>query len=249
MATLTNGEALNASITLTKQSGSLLRLSTSGKYVDKDVQFTIGVKSGAGAADTASADADVVSTDDSSIGGINISDVIGAKQITEPSSGYYIRVLASGSGNSRISDAGWMPAGALSAASATATKYFPVRAATVSVSGSNAVTPAASLTGSNVTLSNTNNGISITATGGGTATANATATGSLAGYIPAGTAIGSNTLSAPSSTTQATSYLSGVTLGKPVSGTNTFSITLPNGGNDTITLTFAVDANGNWSVE
>ena len=67
--------------------------------------------------------------------------------------------------------------------------------------------------------------------------------------MPAGTAIGSNTLTAPSATTQSSTYLSGVTLGKPASGTNTFSITLPNGGSDTITLTFTVDSSGNWAIE
>ena len=46
-----------------------------------------------------------------------------------------------------------------------------------------------------------------------------------------------------------TYYINGVTINKPSSGTRTFSITLPNGGNDTITLTVTVYANGDWSIE
>lgn len=128
MATLNDGAA---SITLTKQNNTLLTLSTDKTYVDGDVQFTLGVQSGAGAADTASADADVESTDDSNVGGVNISDVIGAKTTTEPSSGYYIRIKASGSGNSKITTAGWLDTGALSTASTTAVKYFPVDGAVI----------------------------------------------------------------------------------------------------------------------
>ena len=122
-------------------------------------------------------------------------------------------------------------------------------AATATVSGTNTVTPVASVSGNNITLSNTNNGISVTATGGGTASATASATGNQAGYVPANGQIGTGTIAAPNQTTSASSYISGVTLGIPASGTNSFSVTLPNGGSDTLTLTFTVDANGNWSIE
>lgn len=248
MATLTNGvSALTGEITVTKQLNTILTLATNGTYVDKDVQFSIGVLGAAAAANTAAADADVVSTDDGSIGGVNISGVIGDKQTTEPSSGYYIRIDATGSGSSKITTAGWINAGALDTASTTATKYFPVQAAQVAASGTNTVSPSASVSGSNVTLSNTDNGISVTATGGGTASATATVTGSQAGYIPAGETLDSTTINAPSASTTAASFISGVTLNAPASGTRSFTITVPNG-DSTQTITFTVDSDRNVTI-
>lgn len=44
-------------------------------------------------------------------------------------------------------------------------------------------------------------------------------------------------------------YINGVTIEPPETGTRTFDITLPNGDNDTITLTVTVYANGDWSIE
>ena len=44
-------------------------------------------------------------------------------------------------------------------------------------------------------------------------------------------------------------YINGVTIEPPETGTRTFDITLPNGENDTITLTVTVYANGDWSIE
>ena len=135
MATLTNGTALNGSFNVSKKSGTVLTLATDDKFVDKNIQFTIGVISGAAAAGSAAADADVESTDSSSIGGVNISGVIGTKQTSEPSTGYYIRVKATGSGSSKVTTAGWIDAGNLNTASTTATKYFPVAAAGITVAG------------------------------------------------------------------------------------------------------------------
>lgn len=45
-----------------------------------------------------------------------------------------------------------------------------------------------------------------------------------------------------------TKTIEGVQLTAPASGTNSFYVTLPNGANDTITLVFTVDANGNSEV-
>jgi len=244
MATLTNGAVLSGEITITKRVGTLLTLATEGKYADKDAQFTIGVQSAAAAANTAAADADVESTDSGSIGGTNISNVIGAKSDSEPSSGYYIRVKATGSGSSKVTSAGWLEAGSMDTASTTATKFFPVDAASVAVSGSNTVTPSASISGTNVTLSNTNNGISVTSTGGGTASASAAATSTAAGYVPNNTQMGSATINAGSVTTTASTFISGVTIEKPSTGTRTFAVTVPNG-NSTVTFTFNVDSSGN----
>ena len=246
MATLVGGTDFTGEVTLAKQIGTLLTLYTDDTYCDRDVQFTLNVQSGAGAANTASADASVESTSGSA-GGTNISGVIGTKTTSEPSSGYYIRVKATGSGSSKVTTAGWLDTGAMGTASANATMFFPVAEATASFSGTNTVTPSASVSGSNVTLSNTNNGISITATGGGTAIASASVVSQTAGYVPSGETVGSGTVNAPSSTTTASTYLSGVTLTAPNSGTRSFSVTVPNGAT-TQTVTFTVDSNGNVKV-
>lgn len=249
MPNLTNGtSALIGDITITKKSGTILTLATNKTYVDKDVEFTIGAQSAVAAGNTAAADADVESTDDGNVGGVNISDAIGTKQTTEPSSGYYIRVLASGSGSSKVTTPGWLDAGALAPASTTSTKFFPVAAGSAEVTGTNTVTPTASIAGSGVTLSNVDNGISITATGGGSASATATATSDDAGYIPANTQLDSATINAQSNTTTASSFISGVTLTAPESGTRSFSVTVPNGAS-TQKITFTVDANGNVTID
>lgn len=133
MATLNSGSKWTGDVTLTKRTGTKLNLPLTGKYGDREVEFTLGVQSAVAAGDTAAADADVVSG--STAGGTNISGVIGQKTTTEPSSGYFIRVDASGSGNSKITSAGWIDTGSLSAAQATATKYFTVNAAGITVSG------------------------------------------------------------------------------------------------------------------
>lgn len=233
-----------ADITLTKQTGNTLTLNAKGKYVQDDSYFGIDVKNGVATVTVVGTDASIQS--DSS--GRNISSIIGTKSGSAPSSGYYLMVNASGTGTSTVTTAGWLPAGSLGTASASGPLYFPVDSATASISGTNTVTPSASISGSNVTLSNTNNGISVTATGGGTASASASASVSQVGYL-ADNAIAPATINAASQTTTAASYISGVTLGIPDSGTNTFAVTLPNGDNDTITLTFTVDAYGNWSIE
>ena len=242
MPALSNG---TANITLTKQLDTLLTLSTLGKYVDKNIQFNLGVRS-ASASLTASADSTVESTAAAS-GGTNISGSIGTKTTTEPSSGYFIRVKASGSGSVNVGTTGWVGSGDIQSASADATAFYPITSATFSVAGTNTVTPSASLTGSNVTFSEINNGVSITATGGGTASASASASAALAGYVEAGS-VASATIAAPVNTTTAAKYISGVTIQKPNSGTRSFSVTVPNG-DSTVTFTFSVDSNGNVVIE
>ena len=232
-------------ITLTKQTGTVLTLQTEGNYVATDVSFDLAVRDGAATVTVASTDASIESDATSR----NISDIFGTKATTAPDTGYYMKVGASGTGSSTVVTAGWLDAGSLGTASATNSFYFPVSVATATVSGTNTVTPSASVAGTNVTLSNTNNGVSITATGGGTASASVTATGNSAGYAPSGVQIGSGTVAASSETTTATSYISGVTLTTPSSGTNNFSVTLPNGELGTITLTFKVDSTGSWVLE
>ena len=230
-------------ITVTKQTGTTLTLNQKGTYVPYDGYFNIAVQGGAGTVTIASTDASVES--DSS--GRNISGIIGTKASSVPSSGYYLKVAASGTGSSTITTAGWLDSGSLGTATASGSFYFPVNSATATVSGTNTVTPSASVSGSNITLSDTNNGISITATGGGTASASVTATGNQAGYAANGATLGSNTIAGTSQSTTASTYISGVNLTAPTTGTRSFAITIPNG-DSTQTFTFTVDASGNTTV-
>lgn len=230
-------------ITLTKQTGTVLTLGTERKYVDNDVFFDISVKSGAGTVTIASTDASI----ESDASGRNISGSVGSKSSSAPSSGYYLKVDASGTGSSAVTAAGWLDAGSIGTASATGSFYFPVDTATASITGTNVLTPSASVSGTNVTLSNTNNGISIVASGGGSASASISATGNQSGYISSGDSLGTATVSSTSESTTASTFLSGVTLNKPASGVNSFSITVPNG-NSMATFTFNVDAEGNVTI-
>lgn len=232
-------------ITLTKQTGTVLTLSTAGKYVNDDKYFDISVQEGAGTVTIASTDASI----ESDASGRNISGVIGTKSSSAPVGGYYLQVNASGTGGSTVTTAGWLAEGSIGTASATGSFYFPVTSATAVVSGTNTVTPSASISGTNVTLSNTNNGISIISTGGGTASASATATSTAAGYIPNEATLDIQTIAAASQTTTASSYVSGVTIPTPSTGTNNFSVTVPNGDNSTLTLTFKVSSDGSWVIE
>ena len=243
MANLVSGTAFTGEVTLTKQSGTLLTLPTSEKYVDRDIEFTLNARACVSGANTASADADIQSDSNAR----NISGVIGTKSATAPASGYYIKIGASGSGSSYISTSGWVETGALPTASTTEVKYFPIDSAVVSLSGSNVVTPSASVSGTNVTLSNVDNGILVSAVGGGIATASAVATGTSEGYLPTGQ-VATGDIVASQATTTVNTYLAGVSIPIPVSGTNSFFVTLPNGENDTITLYFEVDSEGNSNV-
>lgn len=46
MPTLINGDTLHDSITINKQSGTVVTLGTSEKYIEKDIQLTLNVQSG-----------------------------------------------------------------------------------------------------------------------------------------------------------------------------------------------------------
>lgn len=243
MPNLSNDTYWNADITITRKLNTLVTMTTDSKYVDKNIQLSLNAQSGV-AALTASASSVIESTAGTTA--TNVSGIVGTKSSTEPSSGYFIRVKSTGNSGINITTPGWLASGDVSSASANTTDYYQIYASTVTVSGSNIVTPSASLAGTNATLSDTNNGISVTATGGGTASASATATAT-EGYVPAGTA-GSATLSANSTTTTASKYISGVTLAAPSSGTRSFAITVPNG-DSTVTFTFTVDASGNVVIE
>lgn len=134
--TTSNGQFAQT-FTVNQKTGSYILLSTANKYLDKDVKITTNVKSAVAAANTASADAEVVTTDGSNAG-INIAataNIVGTKVTTEPTSGYYIAIKATGSGSSKITTAGWIDTGALTAASTNATKYFPIATGSCTVAG------------------------------------------------------------------------------------------------------------------
>lgn len=128
--------------------------------------------------------------------------------------------------------------------------YVSLKEATMTVAGTNIVSPTASVEGNaNVTLGTTDNGIAVTATGGGAASVTATATTNVTGYAPASTQLGSATLSAASTTTTATKYINSVKLVPPSSGTRSFTIQVPNGSiSDFISFVFTTDASGNVTV-
>lgn len=245
MPTLNSGTNLTADITLTKQLNTLLTLATIGKYVDKNIQFNLGVQE-ASASISSSVESEIESTTATS-GGSNIAGVIGTKTSTEPTSGYFIRVKATNASSVNVSQSGWLNSGTISNETQNDTEFYPVDAAIFSVNGTNTVTPSAIVTGVNVSLTTVDNGISVTSTGGGTAAASMSAAVSQAGYFPSGT-IDSATINAPSNTTTETKYISGVTIQAPTSGTRTFSVTVPND-NSTVTFTFSVDSAGNVTIE
>ena len=240
-----DGDALVGSFTLRKQTGTFLMLSTGIKKVPKNIELTFDVASGVGAGGSASAT--LAPHDDSSSG--NVSDILGSEQTSAPATGKYVCIRANVQGNSQISQAGWMSSGALPGASLQADRYFAVNQAVLSAQvASGTVTPSASVSGTNVTLSNTDNGIAVTSTGGGSAAGTVSAEATQAGYVEQGI-IGTYNFSMAQQQTSASSFISGVNLQPPASGTRSFSITVPNGENDTVTFTFVVDSNGNVVVE
>lgn len=199
--------------------------------------YYLPITKGVGAANSSSASITIESTDDSSKAGVNVQNIVGTAVDAEPNSGYYLRIKADGSGSSKVTTAGWFPTGALTASSTSTTKFYPITKAVGTVTGTNTVTPSASVSGSNVTLSDTNNGISVTATGGGTASVTAAAKINTAGYAPATNSLFSKTLSASSNTTTATKYISAITIpsGKSLTITNNGTANITSTGTTTVT--------------
>lgn len=157
--------------------------------------------------------------------------------------------IAAHSGTQALASGSSSPTVTVKAASNST--YVSLKKATMTVAGTNTVTPTASATGSQATLVSTNNsGVSITATGGGTASVTATATTNAAGYAPASTQLGSATLTASSNTTTDIKYLKEVKIVPPSSGTREFGIVVPNGSTtDFITFVFHVDSSGNVTID
>lgn len=130
------------------------------------------------------------------------------------------------------------------------TEYYKIKTASPAFTGGVLSSKEATATATNATISSSinNSGVSIQASGGATRGA-VTYASDAEGWIDMNS--GDTALAAGSAQTWTgtTYYINGVTLTAPSSGTRTFAITLPNGDNDTITLTVTVDSSGNWSIE
>lgn len=123
--------------TVNTKTGSYIILSTANTYVNKNIKITTNVKSAVAVADTATADTTLYTIDGANAGVNigNVTNVVGTKTTTEPSSGYYLAVTASATGNSKITTAGWIDTGSLGAASASEIQYYPIQAGAYSTSG------------------------------------------------------------------------------------------------------------------
>lgn len=130
------------------------------------------------------------------------------------------------------------------------TEYFKIKTASPSFTGGVLSGKGATAVGTNATISDStnNSGVEIQTSGGATRGA-VTYDGAAEGWIDKSS--GDQAMAAGSAETWNGTkyYINGVTIVAPASGTRTFSITLPNGANDTITLTVTVDSDGNWSIE
>lgn len=115
-------------------------LNTENKFVDKNIGIKITTPSGTAAADSATIDA-ILNTTEGSNSGINIHSVLSTpnNNTVEPDdNSYYFAINVSGSGSSQITKKGWFNTGTLPAASTSSTRYFNIAAATISGSSTNA---------------------------------------------------------------------------------------------------------------
>lgn len=95
----------------------------------------IPIASGTATAGSATADISLFDVDGSN-NGKNISASVGTKVEAEPTSGYYIALTASGSGNSEVTQAGWFQKGALASSTTTSNvKYFPIQSGGITIAG------------------------------------------------------------------------------------------------------------------
>jgi hypothetical protein len=102
---------------------------------------------------------------------------------------------------------------------------------------------------SNIVLSDTNNGVAVVASASATRTA-VTYNGAVDGYVKAtngATALAADNTGASNTLTK---YIEAVRIPAPSSGTNTFTISVPNGSTDEyISFTFTVDSSGNTLID
>lgn len=129
-------------------------------------------------------------------------------------------------------------------------EYYKIKTASPSFTGGALSSKTATAAGTNATISDStnNSGVEIQTSGGATRGAVEYAA-AVEGWIDKSS--GDTALAAGSAETWTGTkyYINGVTITPPASGSRTFAITLPNGENDTITLTVTVDSSGNWSIE
>ena len=210
-------------ISITKQTRTVT-LSTKEKYTPKNIQLTLNVRSAEGTlggdATEGAATAKIEAVSYSGTGKTNLTTSTSTPSGTAGVNYWQIKATATGTAGGytpkyTISTSGWINSTVngtkqgVSVSSDTTGKSLYIPKASMTVAGSNVVSPSASVTGTTniVYMNSTDNGIAVTATGGGTASVTATATTDDAGYAPPSTQLGSAVLNAPSKTTTATQYI------------------------------------------
>ena len=229
MATLSEIDGLlQGSLTLTKKTGTTITLPTNGTYVDKDIKITLGVQEGS--ATTPATTITVSPTFTISDNGVINITCSGSQSITP------------------TIESGYITEGTAGTVSVTGRKSQILDSATADITGTIIITPATSISGSKVSFTNNDTGISISSQGGGTAIADVIAKTKTVGHSgPVNRQLGSKQISKATSTyTTATRYLQGV----KVTEGKSFIIDLPNGNNgDRIQFEFSVDNNNNVTIQ
>ena len=212
-----DNNTMGDSITLTKQNNTILTLSTKEKYTSKNIELTLSVRgisgtlggsASAGKATAAISNVNSMATITTLTGLTAGTDYWTVKATATSTAGSYTpkyTVNTSGWLNSTVSGS----AQTVSVTADSTGKSIYIPKASMTIGGTNTVSPTASVAGTTnvVYMNTTNNGIAVTATGGGTASVTATATTNQAGYAPASTQLGSKALNASSKTTTATQYI------------------------------------------
>lgn len=212
-----NDNTMGDSITLNQQNDTILTLTTKGKYTPKNIELTLNVRgisgtlggsASAGKATAAISNVNKMETITTLTGLTAGTDYWTVKATATSTAGSYTpkyTVNTSGWLNSTVSGS----AQTVSVTADSTGKSIYIPKASMTIGGTNTVSPTASVTGTTnvVYMNSTNNGIAVTATGGGTASVTATATTNQAGYAPASTQLGSKALNASSKTTTDTQYI------------------------------------------
>ncbi len=247
LSTNSNNTKFAGTFAIYKLNGSILNLSTADKYVDKNIEITLNVDPATIVAGSASISMNTSSVSNNT-NSTNIIGSLGSISPTEPSTGYYIAITGTGTGNSSVTHPGWINQITLPSATTTATNYLPITAAQGNITFTDLQASCSLSSNTNVIVSDTDeftNNIKVTFSSSGSALAHSNIT--TAGYAPAGQLAETRSTAATATTTK---FIKGVTLNKPSSGESKFSITVPNGeGNDTITFVFHVDSSGNVTID
>lgn len=226
MATLNKNSQFEGSLTLTKASGTTINLSTSGTYVDRDINFTLGVRN-----------ASTYSLDVTSLSGNN------TVRVGTLSNGNYPIIADNISVTAKLTAgiSGWFTNGSATDNDTDGATIGTMAAATITYTGGELINRNSTAVGTNAKLESTNtSGIKIqTKNTVGRAALTYTNT---AGYLPA-TSSATNASNAINASTQdgTAYYLTGVKL----TAGKSFIIDVPNGtANDRIQFRFTVNADG-----